>query len=254
MVFHTGGYGHRGAYASCGSVYVGTCLAATYLLAAEAPSDSRGALCCFSVVHLCICGAYTSVHMPSCTGHPARPATTQLEVLHSVLITFLTHCLTCACPACTHPAQAKCVGPARNTSAERLQLAWKQASSQFARDYNDRLFTGLLLAGVGSIVLFRFIIRIGPLEAAGWVSVVFLEVYPHVWGGSGHMYDTHWWKLTTQAWEWVMWALFTAGGLVLWLGLAVLGLLCWQRLRQKRMARKKTVLTSRQGDVRDLDV
>lgn len=51
--------------------------------------------------------------------------------------------------------QAKCVGPARSSSAERLQLAWSQARSQFGKDYNDRLFTGLLVAAVAAIVIFR---------------------------------------------------------------------------------------------------
>jgi hypothetical protein len=47
------------------------------------------------------------------------------------------------------------VGPARSSSAERLQLAWSQARSQFGKDYNDRLFTGLLVAAVAAIVIFR---------------------------------------------------------------------------------------------------
>jgi hypothetical protein len=48
------------------------------------------------------------------------------------------------------------VGPARSSSAERLQLAWSQARSQFGKDYNDRLFTGLLVAAVAAIVIFRW--------------------------------------------------------------------------------------------------
>lgn len=58
------------------------------------------------------------------------------------------------------PVQAKCVGPARSSSEERLGLSWKQARSQFAKDYNDRLFTGLLLTAVGAIVLFRFVVKV----------------------------------------------------------------------------------------------
>jgi hypothetical protein len=145
------------------------------------------------------------------------------------------------------------VGPARDGSRERLQLAWSQARKQFSRDYNDRLFTGLLLAGVACIVLFRFLIIVPALEALGWVAVVFLEVYPHVWGGGGHMYDTKWWRATTQGWEWVMWLALTSGGLALWLCAGAAGVLCWQRLRRRRV-RKTAVLASKAGDLRDLDV
>lgn len=150
--------------------------------------------------------------------------------------------------------QAKCVGPARSSSEERLKLSWQQARGQFAKDYNDRLLTGLLLSAVGAIVVFRFLIKIAILEAASWVAVLFLEVYPHIWGGSRAMYQSWWWRMTSQAWEGVMWLLFTAGGLVLWVGLGVLAALTWRRLQAKRQARKKSVLTSRHGDTRDLDV
>lgn len=92
------------------------------------------------------------------------------------------------------------------------------------------------------------------LEAVSWVAVIFLEVYPHIWGGSRAMYESWWWKMTSRAWEGVMFVLFGAGGLVLWVGLAVVAALTWRRLQLKRQDRKKNVLTSRAGDIRDLDV
>lgn len=146
------------------------------------------------------------------------------------------------------------MGPARSSSQERLALSWTQARSQFAKDYNDRLFTGLLLSAVAAIVLFRFVVKVALLEAVSWVAVLFLEVYPHIWGGSRAMYESWWWKATSRAWEGVMFVLFTAGGLVLWVALGVLAGLTWRRLHLKQQARKKSVLTSRAGDVRDLDV
>lgn len=143
------------------------------------------------------------------------------------------------------------MGPARNSSAERLELSWKQARGSFARDYNDRLFTGLLVAGVAAIVVFRFLIRVPLLEGAGWISVIFLEVYPHVTGGSGGMYATRWWKWTAAAWEAFMLLLFGAGGLMVWVALVGALLLWWRRQRRRRQ--KKAVLV-RHGDIRDLDV
>lgn len=121
------------------------------------------------------------------------------------------------------------------------------------KDYNDRLFTGLLVCSVAAIVVFRFVVKVAVLEAVGWVSVVFLELYPHLFRGSGSMYETKWWKLTTRVWEFFMLLLFGAGGLVLWLLLLAGVLLLWRRSRRKQ-ASKKAVLTSVQGDIRDLDV
>ncbi|WIA19894.1 hypothetical protein OEZ85_005794 [Tetradesmus obliquus] len=155
--------------------------------------------------------------------------------------------------ACLATFEAKCVGPARSSSAERLQLAWSQARSQFGKDYNDRLFTGLLVAAVAAIVIFRFVIKVALLEAAGWLAVVFLELYPHLLGGAGSMYDTAWWKITASVWEALVLLLFGAGGLLLWVACGAAALLGWRRVR-RRQQHKKAVLTSRLGDIRDLDV
>lgn len=155
--------------------------------------------------------------------------------------------------ACLATFEAKCVGPARSSSAERLQLAWSQARSQFGKDYNDRLFTGLLVAAVAAIVIFRFVIKVALLEAAGWLAVVFLELYPHLLGGAGSMYDTAWWKVTASVWEALVLLLFGAWGLLLWVACGAAALLGWRRVR-RRQQHKKAVLTSRLGDIRDLDV
>eukprot|EP00878_Enallax_costatus_P036433 GHUV01040915.1.p1 GENE.GHUV01040915.1~~GHUV01040915.1.p1 ORF type:complete len:206 (+),score=52.28 GHUV01040915.1:343-960(+) len=155
--------------------------------------------------------------------------------------------------SCERNFQAKCVGPARSSSEERLQLSWKQAHSQFVKDYNDRLFTGLLICSVAAIVIFRFVVKVALLEAVGWVSVVFLELYPHLFRGAGSMYETRWWKVTSQVWEFCMLLLFGAGGLLVWAILMGVVWLLWKRAR-RRQASKKAVLTSVKGDIRDLDV
>eukprot|EP00879_Flechtneria_rotunda_P018322 GHRR01019219.1.p1 GENE.GHRR01019219.1~~GHRR01019219.1.p1 ORF type:complete len:405 (+),score=112.09 GHRR01019219.1:767-1981(+) len=154
--------------------------------------------------------------------------------------------------SCMRAFEATCVGPARRASAERLQHSWKQARSQFAQDYNDRLFTGLLLCGVATIVVFRFVVKVAIIELAAWLAVIFLEVYPHIFSRGSSMYDTGWWKLTTKVWEWFMLLLFGAGGLLLWLLVAIALFVAAQKVRWRR--RKKTLLTSSKGDVRDLDV
>lgn len=46
------------------------------------------------------------------------------------------------------------------------------------RDYNDRLFNGLVIASLVLILLFRFVIQISLLETLGWLAFAFLQVGP----------------------------------------------------------------------------
>lgn len=148
--------------------------------------------------------------------------------------------------------QAACVGPGRAGSLERLQSAWKRAHGQFAKDYNDRLFTGLLVSSLVVIVVFRFLIKSQFLEAGGWFALVFLELYPRLYPGPGGMYDTAWWKVTTQVWELCMYALFGfQGAPLLWVLLGAAVYFIWRRVKRRDL-RKKFKQTA--GDLRDLDV
>ena len=69
-----------------------------------------------------------------------------------------------------------CIGPARAGQEERLKRAENRERSRFVRDYNDRLFNGLVIASLAVILLFRFVIRISLLETLGWVAFAFLQV------------------------------------------------------------------------------
>ncbi|PNH07580.1 hypothetical protein TSOC_005957 [Tetrabaena socialis] len=60
----------------------------------------------------------------------------------------------------------RCTGPAKPPNAERLERAWARARRAFGHDYNDRLFTGLLVAALAAVVLFRFVIKVQLLEGA----------------------------------------------------------------------------------------
>eukprot|EP00877_Chromochloris_zofingiensis_P014120 jgi/Chrzof1/8962/Cz03g31040.t1 len=153
---------------------------------------------------------------------------------------------------CQQKFEAACVGPGRAGSLERLQSAWKRAHGQFAKDYNDRLFTGLLVSSLVVIVVFRFLIKSQFLEAGGWFALVFLELYPRLYPGPGGMYDTAWWKVTTQVWELCMYALFGfQGAPLLWVLLGAAVYFIWRRVKRRDL-RKKFKQTA--GDLRDLDV
>ena len=69
-----------------------------------------------------------------------------------------------------------CTGPARAAQEVRLGRAEKRESGRFVRDYNDRLFNGLVIVSLAQILLFRFVIRISLLETLGWLAFAFLQV------------------------------------------------------------------------------
>lgn len=153
---------------------------------------------------------------------------------------------------CERRFTEQCKGPGRKENAERLAKAWARASKQFARDYNNNLYTGLLVLSLCGIVIFRFVWRVQIIEAACWVGFLFLEVYPHVHPGPGTMYDTKGWQVTVQAWEGLMLALFGfRGAPAVWV--VALAAVVVLRLHRRRQQRKNKVHTTG-GTLRDLDV
>lgn len=151
----------------------------------------------------------------------------------------------------TPPAlQEKCLGPGVTSNEERLNRAWERASKAFNKDYNDKLFTGLLVLSLGAVVLFRFLVRVHVLEAVGWAGFIFLEIYPHLHSGS--IYDTRGWALTVKLWEGAILLLFGFSGSGLVWAAVVLALIGW-RLRKRTASRRKKKQTTSDG-FRDLDV
>ena len=132
-------------------------------------------------------------------------------------------------------------------------MAWKRAHAQFAKDYNDRLFTGLIVSSVAAIIVFRFLVKVQVLEAVGWFCLVFLEVYPRIYQGAGGIYETAWWKVAATVWEWLMLLLFSLKGVVLVVGVGGGMAFAWQRWK-RRAASKKVLQAYPKGDIRDLDV
>jgi hypothetical protein len=68
------------------------------------------------------------------------------------------------------------VQPCPQTASVIRKQAWRREEARFRRDYNDKLFNGLVVFALADILLFRFVIRISLAETVGWVGFVFLQV------------------------------------------------------------------------------
>ncbi|GIM13741.1 hypothetical protein Vretimale_16806, partial [Volvox reticuliferus] len=130
----------------------------------------------------------------------------------------------------------QCRGPAKSPNAERLEKAWSRARKAFGKDYNDRLFTGLLVTSLAAAVVFRFFVRVQLLEMAAWAAFLFLEIYPKLHPVT-NMYDTRGWALTVRLWEVCMAVFFAFNGSgLLWLALVIVlavTRMCYSRRRRR---------------------
>ena len=69
-----------------------------------------------------------------------------------------------------------CVGPAASTQRQRLEHAQDRERERFVREYNDKLYTGLVGVSLVCALLSRFALRQVVLEILFWGSFLFLEV------------------------------------------------------------------------------
>jgi hypothetical protein len=77
---------------------------------------------------------------------------------------------------CRSKFQQQCIGPARPELEERLEHAIQRERLRFRKDYNDRLYSGLVVATLAAALLCRFGIKRVVPEMAAWASFIFLEV------------------------------------------------------------------------------
>lgn len=78
--------------------------------------------------------------------------------------------------SCMATFQAKCVGPAGPAQLQRLEHAMERERARFQREYNDRLYSGLVVLTLAMAVLCRFVLKRMLLEFVCWASFLFLEV------------------------------------------------------------------------------
>jgi hypothetical protein len=76
---------------------------------------------------------------------------------------------------CVAAFDARCVGPAATAQAARLAHALAREKARFRREYNDRLYGGLVVASLAAAIVSRFVLKRLVLEVVGWGSFIFLE-------------------------------------------------------------------------------
>mmetsp|Transcript_16501 Transcript_16501/g.43135 ORF Transcript_16501/g.43135 Transcript_16501/m.43135 type:complete len:640 (+) Transcript_16501:109-2028(+) len=184
----------------------------------------------------------------------------QLESLQSMKLPSLRK-FDASFQKCAQAFTAQCAGPAAAAFHERLEKAGRRAANYFHKEYNDRLFVGLLVLCLGAGVVFRFLVKSRIGEFAGWGGAAFLQLYPHFCQGS--MYDTQGWAITVHVWEFMMSALFGFDfAWLLWLMLLVALLFLRRSWRRHgwwlgvlgRWGSKKGTVRQPSGGLRDLDV
>ncbi|CAD7701518.1 unnamed protein product [Ostreobium quekettii] len=143
---------------------------------------------------------------------------------------------------------AGCKGPALAKQKARLQAAWKRELGRFEKDYNDRLYLGMVIVSLAGIVAFRFIFKVQAMEGVCWVLFVFLEGYPRLIESQAEMYSSGWWTAAVRVWEFLVYNLVTKSGCLM---LACFGLFFLWRLGL-RIRRRKGAPKRDSG--RDLDV
>ncbi|KAK9810969.1 hypothetical protein WJX73_001870 [Symbiochloris irregularis] len=144
----------------------------------------------------------------------------------------------------------RCVGPGAQAQADRLDRAWEREGKRFHRDYNDKLFNGLLGLTFIDIVVFRFVVKISLMETIGWLGFAFLQIYPKLYV-SGSMYTNAWWQALVAVWEavvasplrWILPALVIS---------LVVYRLCGARIRRRLQLRGDKALRLGSLGMRDL--
>ena len=78
--------------------------------------------------------------------------------------------------SCLEDFEQHCVGPAHDEQAARLQHALQRERARFEREYNDRLYSGLIVGTLILALLSRFVLKRLIIEVCSWASFIFLMV------------------------------------------------------------------------------
>lgn len=72
----------------------------------------------------------------------------------------------------------------------------------FLRDYNRRLYDGVLVLSIIFAIAGRFLFKSTIMELAGWISFAGLELYPKfILTSDKGLYDTVFWQRLSLFWE-----------------------------------------------------
>lgn len=104
---------------------------------------------------------------------------------------------------CLEEFDTKCIGPAYDQQKKRLEKVFERERIHYLKEYNDNLYMGLIILSLLIIVIFRFIISYKIIEGFGWISFVFLEIYPRIGNNASfdHFYQSNIWNIIINVWE-----------------------------------------------------
>jgi hypothetical protein len=76
---------------------------------------------------------------------------------------------------CATLFEGGCIGPARQRQEARLAHATQRERARFRLEYNNRLYTGLVILSLLGAVVARFALKRTAIEAASWGLFAFLQ-------------------------------------------------------------------------------
>ena len=103
--------------------------------------------------------------------------------------------------SCLSMFHRKCVGPGFEHARERMTKTWEREYARFNKDYNEKLYNGLVIVSLAMILVCRFVITAALGESVGWIVFIFLQLYPKMFIGESSMYDAGWWQVLADWWE-----------------------------------------------------
>ena len=78
---------------------------------------------------------------------------------------------------------------------------WARERTKFLKDYNERLFNGLVVASLAAVVVARFVLKWVALEALAWLLFALLETYTRVFWSNEGLNNNRAWRVFVGVWE-----------------------------------------------------
>ncbi|CAL5066787.1 unnamed protein product [Urochloa decumbens] len=102
---------------------------------------------------------------------------------------------------CNQSFEMDCVGPAKESYQRRMSKMLARSRALFIKEYNNKLFSWLVIFSLVMVVIGRFVVKFFLLEIAAWVMFAFLETYTRLFWSSESLYYNPVWHIVVSTWE-----------------------------------------------------